>query len=309
MPKPQRFSPVEALPLRSQKIVPPSLLANSGVIIDYKAMLIRLLCGTLNIYCAIQKTDFEQRIDYSHLTYAKNKSISSLTIRKSLSDTTKLLSLSRINRYLKISQANNLKFFKELFLEYCGYFFYSKEKNYVNAFLHLYRILESISLCFPLLWAAKSRDYENSFVKLRNYFTNPNIGELGFFHLFLDDVMDNNIKTTPIALNINSIYPDWQTRYFQTLTGNSSIILIDPASILSQSPYGQIVVSVECLTDLAINIRNRYFHFLTGKGNNLCFEDIPDPNEFFTIVNEPIANWLSIIFFELIIHEMDLLGI
>jgi hypothetical protein len=295
MSNPPRFSPVEALSVRSLGALPLSLHMG-GAPVDHKIAILRLLTGTLNIKCNYQDILIEQRVNYSQVPFTRNARISSNTIRNAILP----FQLTNLDKYARKSRTNNVKFYRELFIEFSNYFLRLSQDNQIGAFLHLYRILESIAYCFPLIWASRAKDYEHTFVQLRDYFNGAKTGELGVFKKFLDEIIDPQIQSAQIQFVIASIHPDWQKNYYNSLFTN----ILD-ADVVSYNEYTDITVKCHCLTELMINIRNHYFHFLTGQANNFSSDDIAEANEFFKIVNEIMANWLSIIFFEVLDYEMS----
>jgi hypothetical protein len=295
MSHPIRFTPEEAFSSSTLRAIPPSLQIGGGLV-DYKAALIRLLTGTVNIRCNLSGVLIKQRTNYSQLIYFRNGRISSNTIKKAI----RPYKLKDLDKYLIKRRTSNLRFYRELFIEFSNYFLRRQENNQIAAFLHLYRILESCAFSFPLIWASRANDYEGTFKKLREYFNSPDTGELRVFKRFIDDMVDSAILNTQAQLVIISIHPDWQRSYYDTLFRN-----IDQGDIVSYTANSDITIKCGCLTGLLINIRNKYFHFLTGQGNNFNSDDIAEPNEFFSIVNEILANWLSIIFFEILDHELN----
>jgi hypothetical protein len=294
MAYPARFTPEEAMSPRSLRRLPAELQVGSTSV-NYKLALIRLLSGTLNIRCNLQNKVIKQRINYSHLLSSRNTRISSNIIKLAIQP----YGLKDLSSHLK-SYSRNRVFYKELFIEFSNYFLRRSQNSQVAAFLHLYRILESIAYCFPLFWAAKASDYFGTFNKLKTYFNDPKTGELMFFKRFIDDIMDQPLLDTQVTINIYSIHQDWQKKYFSTIYNN-----IDGSDIVSFNNYTDITVKCHCLIDLVIKLRNQYFHFLSGKGNNYNSEDIAESNEFFGLINEIITNWLAVIYFEILNHEMN----
>lgn len=295
MSSPLRFSPEEAMPARSLKGLP-AVLHIGSTPVNFKVSLIRLLTGTLNVRCNFKNIVIKQRINYSQLPYNHNKQISGLTLRRAIQP----YKIKDLSTYVIKTRSANYKFYKELFVEFSNYFLRKNEHNEVTAFLHLYRILESIAYCFPLVWASRAKDYEGTFIKLKDYFNGPKTGELGVFKRFIDDIINPSILNTQVQISINSIHPDWQKSYYQSIYKN--IISTD---IVSYTEFSDITVKCHCLTDLLISLRNQYFHFLTGQSHNLGSEDVVESNEFFGIINEIMANWLAVIFFEILDYEMS----
>jgi len=294
---PPRFSPVEALPNRSAGGLVSSL-QNINPSNNNKAILVRLLTGTVSIYCEESGRVIQQKNNYSTVLYQVNIRRSGKTIKNVFSS---YANMRTVESHLSTSSTKNIKFYREILFEFYSYFHQSDRKNYSAAFLHLYRILESIAYSFPMIWASRAKDYERTFSKLKIYFDGPRIGELGVFKRFFKDFINpTTVYDVPVTLNISSKHPDWQRRYFESIKGN-----IDAADILSETANSSIVLKFGALVDLAIRIRNQYFHFLTGQSQSFTSDNIPDADEFFFIVNELFCNWLAVVFFQLLEFEIS----
>ncbi len=296
MPTPDRFTPEEPLNIKSVNALPTSLRL-SGFPINYRALVIRLLTGTLNIRCQLTNDLIKQRNNYSKLVFVVNNRISTKTLSSAIPSVT----LNTLGKYLTKNQSRHINFYKELFHEYANYFYYSKEVQYTRAFLHLYRIIEFSAYSFPIAWSSKSNDYLGTFKKLREYFGDTKRSELAAFKIFINDFVDPTFLNSQITLNISSLHSSWQRRYYQSIK-----FAINECKIttISETPYSQIVIQGRNMLDLAITLRNKYFHFLAGDGRNYNSEDIPDSNEFFKVINEPLTNWLAILLLQLVEHEI-----
>ena len=296
MSNPPRFSLEDPLSNAEITALPGDMILNV-IPLNYRYALIRLLTGTLNLRCNYNNVLLKQRINLAKIPPHKNSRVTCRIFEKATTS-----SLNDLNSFLLKSKTNNIKFYREIFFEYSNYFLRRKEKNETVAFLHLYRILESIAYCFPLVWASRAKNFEGTFGKLKSYFNGQNTGELKVFRLFINDIINPLILNSLVDFEIKSIHVDWQERYFDSIFNN----IQDNNDIVSFTRYSVIKVKYRCLTDLMITLRNKYFHFRTGQGRNLCSENIVETNEFFSIINENIANWLTLIMFEILDYEMDL---
>lgn len=296
MPNPLRFTPIEAMHPKSLGVLPTILhIGNSPVY--FEALLIRLLTGTLDIECNLTGDVIKQRTNFSKLPAIKNKRISSNTIKQSIIP----YKLSNLREVLLKTNTRNYRFYKELYSEFAIYFFRRSQKNEIAAFIHLYRILELIAYTFPLTWAAKANDYIGTFTKLKKYFNGEKTGELKMFQRFIDDIIPAPLLNVQIKLEFNSIHTGWQEGYFRSIRNN----IYPSDGIVSYTEFSEIVIKTRCLVSLMINIRNHYFHFLSGDRKNFDSEDIVEANELFLTLNDLFANWLSVIYFEILDNKMN----
>ena len=294
MSTPFRFDAIEAMPTSSLTLLPVSLHVVASPLY-YKSLLIRLLTGTINIQCNNTGIVIRQRNDYSILGIRKNIRISS----KIISDSISPYSLSELDSHIISTIGQNHKFYRELFFEFCNFFYQKQANNPIASFLHLYRVLERIAYCFPLIWASNTKDYEGTFNKLKQYFSDPKTGELGVLKMFIKGFIDKTLLDAPFTLNIISRHIGWSDDYYKTLKDN-----IDANEIISCTPNNIITAKYSCILDLVVTVRNRYFHFLSGANKSFDSQNIADPNEFFLIINEIIINWFTVIIFKVLEHEM-----
>lgn len=294
-PSPLRFEPKEALRVDVARNLPATLQVSTRPIY-YKSLILRLLTGTIDIECKKTNQIIEQRNNYSTLVYTQN----TRAYKRSLTSAIPC-NLEKYNQHIRSTVTKNFSFYRDIYFEFCGYFFFKENENEIGAFVHLYRALEKMAYCLPLMWAARAKEYKDTFEVLKNYFNDPKTGELKVLKRFITDFIDVTERQVQVSLNIYSIHPDWQKRYYNVLHK----ILNDWNALVSYAPYSQLVIRFETLLDLIITIRNKYFHALTGQAHSFDSEEILDPNEFFAILNESSLNWLSFLLFQVFEIELE----
>ena len=257
----------------------------------FEAKLIHVLLGLSDIFEINSGSKVIQKINWAILgktTPRRDKN----AIKRELANQT--IDSEGLNVYLT-RNLNQSDLFKELFDEYARFFYYSSKGRHVQGFLHIYRILERISYSFPILYAARSNDYKGTFAELRGFITSPKDGELAFFRKFLNKFIDNSILKTAIKLDISSNQISNRPQHFNTL---KSLLL--PKYITNESADAWIEINQEKVLDVLITLRNRYFHFMSGNDDNLTGNDLPDPDEFFKVINPIFINWITYIYFRII---------
>lgn len=262
----------------------------------YKSLIIRLLSGTLDFDCSKTGITTNSRSDYSALGIRVNGGAFKKTIRAAIGG-----NFERYDRQTRRTVSYNSSLYRDIFFEFCGYFHARSQENDLQGFVHLYRILERVSFCLPLLWAARAPDYQKSFDALKKYFADPKTGELKVLERFIEDFVDQSERQTNATFNFASAHSIWKERYYTTLFG----LVKDSPYFDSATAYDQIVVHFEGVFDIMITCRNRYFHALTGKAQFFNIEQMPDADEFFGILNENFANWLAFLLFKVFENELE----
>lgn len=277
----------EIMPARFIRHLPDSLNLSKTVFVEAK--LIRLLLGMTDMSYSLDGTIIPQRKNYSNALVIANPIISSKIIK----DSFKPLKIVDIDNYLIKFKNVNFSLHNDILFELSLYFLNRDKGNHVSSFLHLYRILEFMSYSFPLIHSSLSRTYTGTFKALQSYFSKDG-GELEFIDKFIDKLFDDNLfMATTIDIGITAPTPLIQSKIYKSykavLGGFSTF---DDASKTIFITYSKIVPAL-------IFIRNRYFHFAIGSGQkNIKSSDIEYPDIFFQQINEPILNWLSMIYFE-----------
>ena len=263
-----------------------------------EAKFIRLLSGTVDISHPIDDRVYKARTNYNKLPHSKNTKMSSKPIRECF-DT---YDVEKINNYLLDNNGHNRLYNESLLLESTHLITSKMRKDFLSSFVHLYRIIEFISYSFPLIHTSKSKNYFNSFDSLQKYFSNEG-GELKFLNRFVSSIFENKPESDLEAeFNIPGFNDTMRSDLYRSikriLDKKQSIIRYD------DSLY-QFHVKYIDLIDLIVFIRNRYFHFTTGSGmKNFKSSELIDPNLFFEIVIDNSFNWISRIYFEILMENI-----
>ncbi|ENV71482.1 hypothetical protein F946_03161 [Acinetobacter johnsonii ANC 3681] len=284
----ERFEAIECFSSSVLTSLPEKLILKDDpdVAIFYNLILIRLLTGNLDIYCNKEELNLEQRFNF----YELPGSIQPLN--------------QNLGGYFNITNqeladcisANvNRALYKELFFEFCSYFFAKQKGNNETAFIHIYRILERISYAFPLIWASKQNDYYGTFDKLKKFFEKKDAKELNAFKMFLSSFLGSTLLSVNSEINLFSVEDDWKALHYQSL-----ISLIGEDNAESFLENERVTIKNNLVIDLIVNVRNKYFHALTGKDQSFTSEHLICPNEFFECINSVCISWLAFIVVEVI---------
>lgn len=284
-----RFFPVEIFKEHQIAKLPANMVFQpSSSIRYYKLELFRLLIGTSSFKCTISNVTIIQRENYSKLPNIYNKNINHKLGRYIGIDTIKMAK--------KLTNNNNRGFYDEVLKEYYSYFFETKKENYTTAFIHIYRIVERIAICLPLVYVACSNDYKGVYNDLKKYILDEKTGELKVLQKFISSFIDNAILKSKVDLEFPVLYNNWHENYF------NSIVKINIHE--SYTPFSQMTFKYERILELIIKIRNLYFHALTGANNSFKADDIIYSQDFFKIINPLCCNWISYLIIQIMKLEI-----
>src|SRR5262245_38924997 len=121
-------------------------------------LLLRGLIGSTTIKHLFTHTQFNQEIDYLDLVGSKGGIAPLERLKNYISID---LTIEEFASYFTSPQLRhkNVDFFKRLNNEFNNFHYYSHKESHTTAFLYLYRILESVSYAFPLIYASKTNDF------------------------------------------------------------------------------------------------------------------------------------------------------
>lgn len=283
--------------LRFKEAMPPHLLRFMPDNIDIgkskyiEAKLIRLLLGTLDIEFQDEDMEIQQRTNYSRSPRFTNVTVKGQVIKDFLSP----LKIGDLDSYLKNTKNANYAIIQDLLYEYSYYFYNEKRGCNTSAFIHLYRILEFSSFCFPLIHASSSKKFMGTFNSLREYFSKSG-GELEFLNKFVSKMFeDDPILETDVVFSVLDPNPDIKLKIY-----NSYKNLFQFDFVVFEDHLFQFKTKNQYVIQLIVHLRNRYFHFAIGGQKNISSCDVTVPDKFFKHVNDKMINWLSIVNLEVL---------
>lgn len=262
-------------------------------------ILFRLITGTIKIKNNLSGIIANHKINYCIQDYAPWGTLSRKSIINFL--ISEGIDLDKMNLYYSKSITfGNKKFYRSILLEFSNFLYQKQRQSHATAFLHLYRIIELISYSFPLVYSSRATSFEKTFNSLKEYFNKVD-SELNFFKQFVNGhLFKDNAALLDIELKIKISAPntDLQQQYFNAIKklceSNAKNIPIS-----SSTNYSEINITRRGLTSLIYDLRNRYFHLLTGGyNNNFDSNDIMEVDIFYQNVNDIICNWIGLIYME-----------
>jgi len=222
----------------------------------------RMLSGTVNIKDEYSENVSRLSKNYYSLPYEIITEDRPDIILDIFSDSSDELSLEELmNTLIKIKR-NNKKFYENLESEFVNCIVANENKKYLESFIFLYRILEGMSYSVPLMYTAKSNDFNKSFSELKKFIgKGESEGEIAFFKKFISEIYKGEeFFGSTMDINIDEVeVEDLKSVYYQIYKEK-----IKEKNILSESEDDEIKVKFLGFYEFLVEIRNRYFHFLQG---------------------------------------------
>lgn len=269
-----------------------------------KVILLRSIIGSVRIKHNLTELEFEQTIDYVDLSNTRAETPPLERLASYLGNELTADDIGELFKNRKFLFQNQ-NFFDRLNKEFSNYYYYENKNSHTTAFAFLYRILETISYAFPLIYASKSEDYKGTYIFLKECLSgNKDKGELGFFKSFIKVAFkDDPLLESSITIEIFADTEEIQNTFYKAIDKAcpdkdifSPDDTIEPRSIS---------VKFADYSSFIINLRNRFFHLFNSGQPNLQSDDILDADYFFNLVNKQTAYWLSILMFEILKHSIE----
>jgi hypothetical protein len=282
------FTYIENLDIREYSLFPQSL--RLGLKATPESLLFRLLFGTIDIYEGYNDILVQQKISYNKIQDSFIDNLSLNPIKDWLNSD---FGINDLDYYFRINNRNK-NLYDELLTEFSWYFINKSRENHVGAFLNLYRALEYMSYSFPMVFASKTFNYSNTYDTLKSFFTNKDSGQLKFFNKFIKMLFHEPLLRCPFS--IDTFVGD------QVLDRKKQKVIERLCIGMDYSDNGSIItIRYSNVLDLMINLRNKYFHFESDNRDNISNISF-NGDQFFGSLNDKFANWLSMIFQEILIH-------
>jgi hypothetical protein len=267
-----------------------------------EAICLRLLCGTCEVFNVETDDNTTVSTNFLESSSSENTSID-LSFLNTYQEG---ITAQDYNAHLKSASDNNRGFYKDFLSEITVAACAAERCQGISSFLHIYRAYERISYAFPLIYASKSRDYIGSFNNLKSWLADTkndgSAGELAFFKKFIDATYDDNEKsaTTDFYFTGSDAVKISQFRLMKNNILNWKIEQITPSTIENEI----ISIRFDQLHTVLLNVRNRYFHQMSGRGDNIKQAAVIDPDAFFLVLCRPLLTYVAKLFHDIVIEDM-----
>ena len=255
--------------------------------ISSQGILIQLVLGKVDIKDLTGKLLIKQNQNYSVLPYRESGRTAYAILNDFFDiDITQSTGRNICDQFLLKDRRN--EFVYSQILNELSHYFVRNDFSSIEGFVHLYRLLEFMSFCFPMIYSSTTMDYKGSFDSLQKFFKGDSGGELKFFKRFIEALFQND-----------DILRDYTfTQYIDV--SNIHRVENELKRIVNENMIhfsgNTIEFKFRDVIDIFVSIRNRYFHMLVGQGNNNFYDIEYDKRALFSGLNPAFLNWLIIIF-------------
>lgn len=188
----------------------------------------------------------------------------------------------------------NKGFFEVLLNEVARSFVASKNGSDLSGFVYIYRALEHMSYALPLFHARHATNYVKAFNDLRNLITSGD-GELKFCNKFIGNIFnqDTVFKNYKYKLHFDPIYWNGFEKYIKNTHSQYCMVNSGCVEIEFLKAFGFLV-----------DVRNKFFHHLSGSNQSASSKQIVDADAFFRPINEVAWSIIALVLGKMIAAEI-----
>lgn len=193
------------------------------------------------------------------------------------------------------STSTNKGFFEVLMNEISRSISANLNGNSLSAFVYLYRAIEHISFALPIFHARHARNYIKAFNELKALISTGD-AELKFCEKFIKHIFDGKAHITAYsyAITFDSAHHE---KYLKYLKGHHD----------KHCTFNGPSIEVPFLKafSFVVDVRNKFFHHLSGSNQSASSKEIRDADAFFRPINEIGYSLIGLIFSHILSQEID----
>lgn len=250
---------------------------------------LRILCGTVNLEHKSDGSVLKLRNCFLTRSVRKLRANSLREIVKSAFDGD--LSLDDIERYLNKTSGINRDFWARVKGEICLALYCLGKRQSVNAFLHIYRLLEMTSVALPLFYAGVEHDYLKSLQFLKSLPEKPRDGDLAIFRKFVSILAkEGGYEQLKMEVFYSKGDLAWDARYVRQI--QSYVISPEKLKAIIDAPGMKIDIPFIEFPSFFVTFRNRLFHSMLS-AENLDLDQLGGADAACEPLIEPALNWFT----------------
>ncbi|NIY80368.1 hypothetical protein HCZ23_12925 [Celeribacter sp. HF31] len=196
----------------------------------------------------------------------------------------------------------NRAFWEELRAEISFCLYARKKKSSVEAFLHLYRILELVSVALPLIYTSKFSDFRQAVSFIKSLNKNDRDQDLAILRYFSEEIAKSG-ELSNLTIDYEFSELGEQARsHLRTQLDN--LVLSDNKISHSgfANPNDGVSLEFKSVPSFMVSCRNRLFHNALS-GENFKIDSIRGPGSLCSILVDPGLYWFSLLLSEILKAE------
>ncbi len=265
----------------------------------------RLFTGQVKLSCEDTLREYEIRGNALASHYGAVDTSFAQTIAQYIIDEEDIDSIGWLGSIIQKPKLKrrNFRYFQELFDEICAYHLAISARNYVQAFVHEYRMIEYIAYAYPLIYAIRSQDFYTTFGHLEQYVKNEGKGELGFLQKAISKIFEGSeIFNTSFDISLDSIGNANIRNSYRSIFSN----YIQQKWLHESTSDSIFAIKFNSVGSVLIELRNKIFHHSVNTSNNILSSKLFDINLFMELVTPTFFTWLGVVYTEIFKSILEL---
>ncbi len=212
------------------------------------------------------------------------------------------LSAEEVGTYLTKSANTNRAFWEELRTELCFCLSAKKKQRHVEAFLHLYRIFELVSVALPLIYATKVSDFRDAVRFIKSLSKNERDQDLSILRYFSEEISKSGSFS---GLSIDYSFEEIESSARAYLRTQLDSFVLSSANIFHtgfEIPNDGVSIEFKSVSSFMVSCRNRLFHNAISN-ENFKLDGMQGSNAICSILIDPGLYWFSLVLSEIMKAE------
>ncbi|MCF2904633.1 hypothetical protein L0666_06520 [Octadecabacter sp. CECT 8868] len=204
--------------------------------------------------------------------------------------------------YLTRSASTNRAFWEELKTEICFCLSAKKKHRHVEAFLHLYRVFELVSVALPLIYATKVADFRDAVRFIKSLSKNERDQDLSILRYFSEEISKSGSFSD---LSIDYSFDEFDASARAHLRSQLDSFVLSNANISHTgfaSPNDGVSIEFKSVSSFMVSCRNRLFHNAISN-ENFKLDGMQGSNTICSILIDPGLYWFSLVLTEIMKAE------
>lgn len=208
------------------------------------------------------------------------------------------ISIEEYEKFVVSASIRNRAFFAELLRELALCLGARKLGRNTESFLYFYRILEYISVAFPMLYASSEHEFRKSHKFLKDLMLNERDGELKVLERAIPIIGQEN-ELHLISFDFRVV--GYQASFVDELRRQAQRVLAGKVRGLEIESDGDVIFRVpfNSMSSLIVNIRNRMFHYKIGEAN-FDLGMLGGSENFCKLILSESIYWFGVLFSEMV---------
>ncbi|WP_159095041.1 hypothetical protein [Stenotrophomonas sp. ZAC14A_NAIMI4_1] len=198
-----------------------------------------------------------------------------------------------LDKYFR-STSTNKGFFEVILNEVSRSLVAAGQGNNLSAFVYIYRAIEHMSYALPFFHARHSSNYLKAFNDLRSLISQGD-GELKFCEKFIAHIYDGDVvaATYKFEMTFSDPYSEKIMKYLKSVHSKHCVVTPTHVEVDFLKAFGFVV-----------DVRNKFFHHLSGSNQSASSRQIQDADEFFKPINQVAISLVALILGKMIAAEI-----